>query len=60
MRQQGKVLITTDGRFDLNEYRWDDDRFADLLVRRNALNSEQAMTISRFLREEIARMDQDT
>jgi len=60
MRHQGKVLITTDGRFDLNEYRWDDDRFADLLVRRNALNSEQAMTISRFLREEIARMDQDT
>ncbi len=60
MRQQGKVLITTDGRFDLNEYHWDDDRFADLLVRQNALNSEQAMTISRFLREEIARMDQDT
>ncbi|MGW8187192.1 MAG: vitamin B12-dependent ribonucleotide reductase, partial [Desulfobacterales bacterium] len=60
MRHQGKVLITTDGRFDLNEYRWDDDRFADLLVRRNALNSEQAMTISRFLREEIARMEQDT
>jgi len=60
MRQQGKVLITSDGRFDLNEYRWDDDRFADLLVRQNALNSEQAMTISRFLREEIARMDQDT
>jgi len=60
MRQQGKVLITTDGRFDLNEYRWDDDRFADLLVRQNALNSEQAMTISRFLREEIARMEQDT
>jgi ribonucleoside-diphosphate reductase alpha chain len=60
MRHQGKVLITTDGRFDLNEYRWDDDRFADLLVRRNDLNSEQAMTISRFLREEIARMEQDT
>ncbi|MFZ0134495.1 MAG: vitamin B12-dependent ribonucleotide reductase [Desulfobacterales bacterium] len=60
MRHQAKVLITTDGRFDLNEYRWDDDRFADLLTRQNALNSEQAMTISRFLREEIDRMDQDT
>ncbi len=60
MSHQGKVLITTDGRFDLNEYRWDDDRFADLLTRQNALNSQQAMTISRFLREEIARMDQDT
>ncbi|MFZ1199994.1 MAG: vitamin B12-dependent ribonucleotide reductase [Desulfobacterales bacterium] len=60
MRHQGKILITTDGRFDLSEYRWDDNRFADLLTRQNALNGEQAMTISRFLREEIDRMDDET
>jgi ribonucleoside-diphosphate reductase alpha chain len=60
MPQQGKVLITSDGRYNLDEYRWDDDLFAELLTRQNALNSEQAMTISRFLREEIARMDQET
>ncbi len=58
MGQQGKILVTADGQFDLGEYRWDDHRFSDLLTRQNPINSDQALTISRFLREEIAKMEQ--
>jgi ribonucleoside-diphosphate reductase alpha chain len=58
MGQQGKILVTADGQFDLGEYRWDDYRFSDLLTRQNPINSDQALTISRFLREEIAKMEQ--
>ncbi len=60
MGQQGKILVTADGRFDLREYRWDDHRFSDLLTRQNPINNDQAIAISRFLREEIAKMEQET
>jgi ribonucleoside-diphosphate reductase alpha chain len=56
MGQQGKILVTEDGSFDLTTYWWDDRRFSDLLVRENAINTDQAMDISQFLREEIAKM----
>jgi ribonucleoside-diphosphate reductase alpha chain len=56
MGQRGKVLVTEDGRFDLNAYRWDDDRFSDILVRDHPINADQALDISRFLREEIDKM----
>lgn len=56
MGQQGKILVTEDGSFDLTTYWWDDRRFSDLLIRENAINSDQAMDISQFLREEIAKM----
>jgi len=57
MGQKGKVLITDDGRFDLNTYRWDDHLFSDILVRENPINTDQALNISRFIREEIAKME---
>jgi len=60
MGQHGKILITADGRFDLSEYRWDDQRFSDMLTRKNPVNDDQAMDISRFIREEIANMERDT
>ncbi len=60
MGQQGKILITADGRFDLSEYRWDDQRFSDMLTRKNPVNDDQALDISRFIREEIANMERDT
>ena len=56
MAQQSKVLITEEGQVDLNLYRWDDERFSDILVRDHSINTDQALDISRFLREEIARM----
>ena len=56
MGQRGKVLVTEDGRFDLSAYRWDDDRFSDILIRDHPINADQALDISRFLRKEIDKM----
>jgi ribonucleoside-diphosphate reductase alpha chain len=60
MGQQEKILVTGEGSFDLRAYRWDDNRFSDLLVRTNPINADQAMDISRFLREEIAKLELQT
>ena len=56
MAQESKILITEEGSFDLSAYRWDDHLFSDLLIRKNHINSDQAMDISRSLREEIRKM----
>ena len=60
MDQKDKVLVTEEGVFSLNAFRWDDNRFSDILVKDNAINSDQAMDISRFLREEISKMETHT
>lgn len=58
MGHRGKVLITDDGRFDLATYQWDDHRFSDIIAKENPIiNPEQAMAISRFVQEEIAKME---
>ena len=57
MGQQGKILVTKDGTFDLSTYRWDDKLFSNLLIRENPIDSDQAMSISRSLREEILQME---
>jgi ribonucleoside-diphosphate reductase alpha chain len=56
MARESKMLITEEGTFDFTAYSWDDRVFSDLLVRENAINSDQAMDISRSLREEIRKM----
>ncbi len=60
MGQKDKILVTEQGTFDLSAFRWDDHRFSDLLVRENSINADQAMDISRFLREEISKMEPHT
>lgn len=60
MGQKGKILVTEDARFDLATYRWDDHLFSDILTRDNPINKDQAIDISQFLREEIAKMDLHT
>ena len=60
MGQKGKFLVTNEGRFDLGTYMWDDQLFSDLLVRDNPIDTDQAMGISRSLREEITRMEFQT
>jgi ribonucleoside-diphosphate reductase alpha chain len=60
MGQKGKILVTEEGTFDLTTYKWDDHRFSDLLVKESAINTEQAMDIARFLREQIANMELHT
>jgi len=57
MEQKSKVLVTDEARFDLSAYEWDDHRFSDILISNNPINTDQALDISRFLREEINRMD---
>jgi ribonucleoside-diphosphate reductase alpha chain len=57
MAQAGKILVTEEGTFDLSAYRWDDNLFSDLLIRKNPINSDQAMDISRSLWEEILKME---
>ena len=60
MGRRAKILITKEGSFDLNEYRWDDHRFSDMLTRANPIDLDQALTISRCMREEIAKMEMET
>lgn len=60
MGQEGKILVTEDGTFDLTTHMWDDHRFSDLLVRENPINTVQAMDISRALREKIFNMEVHT
>lgn len=60
MAQTGKILVTENGTFDLSADRWDDNLFSDLLIRKNPINSDQAMDISVSLREEILKMELQT
>jgi len=53
MSQKGKFLITDEGRVDLASHIWDDELFSDRLARENPISLEQAMDISRFLRDTI-------
>ncbi len=60
MGQKGKFLVTRDGSLDLGSWTWDDQLFTDILVRDNPIDSDQALGISRFVREEISRMEFQT
>ena len=60
MGQTGKFLVTKEGRFDLSTHMWDDQLFSDILVRDNPIDTDQALGISRSLREEITRMEFQT
>jgi ribonucleoside-diphosphate reductase alpha chain len=60
MAQAPKFLVTDEGTIDLSTYRWDDDQFSDLLTKANPINSDQAMDISRSLKEEIFKMEFET
>jgi len=57
MGQKSKIVFTEGEALDLGSYSWDDRRFSDLLVKENAINPDQAMDVSRFLRKEIARLE---
>jgi ribonucleoside-diphosphate reductase alpha chain len=60
MGEKGKVLVTSDGCFDFGTFDWDDQLFSDLLLRDNPIDSDQALGISRLVREEISRMETQT
>jgi len=56
----GKILITEEGSFDLSNYRWDDSRFSDWLVKENPIEPAKALAISRFIRQQISKMELQT
>jgi ribonucleoside-diphosphate reductase alpha chain len=60
MGQKGKFLVTNEGRFDLGTHIWDDQLFSDILVKDNPIDTDQALGISRSLREDITRMEFQT
>ena len=60
MGQKGKFLVTSEGRFDLGQYTWDDQLFSDFIVRNNPIEADKALGISRALREEISKMEFQT
>ncbi|MGD2187893.1 MAG: vitamin B12-dependent ribonucleotide reductase [Desulfobacterales bacterium] len=60
MGQKGKFLVTNEGSFDLGTYTWDDQLFSDIIIRENPIDTDQAMGISRSLREEISRLEIST
>ena len=60
MGEKGKFLVTKEGRFDLGTHMWDDQVFSDILVKDNPIDTDQALGISRSLREEITRMEFQT
>ena len=60
MGQKGKFLVTSEGRFDLGAYTWDDQLFTNILVKDNPIDMDQALGISQSLREEISKMEFQT
>ena len=60
MGQKSKFLVTNEGRFDLGSYTWDDQLFTNILVKDNPIDMDQAMGISRSLREEISNLEIQT
>ncbi|VEN73383.1 Vitamin B12-dependent ribonucleotide reductase [Candidatus Desulfarcum epimagneticum] len=54
-----KIIAEKDVCFDLNAQGWDDRIFSLALTEENAVDMEQAMAISRHLRERISRMKKD-
>ena len=50
------VLVLRDGNLIPNSVKWDDQMISDILVTQNRINSDQAITITRSLREDIERM----
>jgi len=60
MGSKVKILVTDEGRFDLTAYKWDDQLFSDILAKENRIENDKAMNISRFLKQEIANMENHT
>ena len=56
MAQKEKVLITEEGRIDLESHVWDDHLFSDRLSKENPISRKQAMDISRFLKDTISEL----
>lgn len=55
-----KILVTDKDRLVLNTHIWNDRQFSDVFIRHNPVSRDQAVKISRFLREMIEKMEDET
>ncbi|MCJ8500406.1 vitamin B12-dependent ribonucleotide reductase [Desulfatitalea alkaliphila] len=53
MEQKAKIIETKEGAVDLAVYQLDDQRFAALLMQQHPMTPEQALVISRLVREAV-------
>jgi ribonucleoside-diphosphate reductase alpha chain len=60
MAQEINALIKDEEVLDLASFRWDDQRLSDALSGMNCISTDQAMDISRSLREEIRKRELQT
>ncbi len=60
MSTKRKYLVTDDGPIDLRTHDWDDELFSDLLVSGNPIDQEQAMGVSRFIKDAINDLEMNT
>jgi hypothetical protein len=60
MAQEINALVKDEEILDLASFRWDDRRLSDALSGMNCISTDQAMDISRSLREEIGKRELQT
>ncbi len=60
MATKRKYLVTEDGPIDLRTHDWDDQLFSDLLVSENSINQQQALDVSRFIKDAINDLEINT
>jgi len=60
MASKHKYLVTEDGPIDLRTHDWDDQLFSDLLVSGNSINPQQALDVSRFIKDAINDLEINT
>ncbi len=60
MASKRKYLVTEDGPIDLRTHDWDDQLFSDLLVSENSINQQQALDVSRFVKDAINDLEINT
>jgi ribonucleoside-diphosphate reductase alpha chain len=60
MAQERNARIKDEEVLDLASFRWDDQRLSDALTGMNCISTDQAMDISRCLREEIGKRELQT
>jgi len=60
MSRECKILVTEEGTFDLSAYRWDEQLFMELLTKSTPINSDQAVSLSKALWEDIGKLGLST
>ena len=60
MGRRAKILVTEEGTYDLSCYGWDDDRFSNILMQDKCINADQALDVSKYMRDALSKMELHT